>query len=73
MKEYCRQQLESNYNDANSHIESLIEKPNEDISPLLKFYNELAANTKFRMPLKSLLEFDLKMFRKHLTRIKKAH
>lgn len=40
---------------------------------MLKFYNELAKNTNFRMPLKSLLEFDTKMFLRHLQKLKKAH
>ena len=46
-----------------------MDKPELEVSPLLKFYNELAANTKFRMPLKALLEFDARMFRRHLVKL----
>jgi len=62
MKEFCINQLNYSYRDANSHIEKLLKKSETEVSPLLKFYNELAKNTRFRMPLKSLLEFDAKMF-----------
>ena len=40
---------------------------------LLKFYNELAANTNFKMPLRSLLEFDAKVFMRHLNKLSRAH
>ncbi|CDW75315.1 synaptobrevin vamp-like protein [Stylonychia lemnae] len=73
MKEFCIQQLNYSYRDANSHIEKLLKKSETEVSPLLKFYNELAKNTRFRMPLKSLLEFDAKMFQRHLQKFKKAH
>ena len=73
MKEFCINQLNYSYRDANSHIEKLLKKSETEVSPLLKFYNELAKNTRFRMPLKSLLEFDAKMFQRHLQKFKKAH
>ena len=57
----------------NKHISNLITKPESEISPLLKFYNELASNSGFRLPVKQLLEFDTRVFVKHLAKMKKAH
>lgn len=48
-------------------------KPDEEISPLLKFYNELREHTNFRLPVHSLLQFDVHMFRTQLEKIKRAH
>lgn len=49
-------------------IDSLIKKPQEEISPLLKFYNELAAHSNFRLPVKSL-QFDTRLYRAQLEKI----
>eukprot|EP00347_Sterkiella_histriomuscorum_P004147 403361575 len=73
MKDFCAQQLNYNYRDANAQIDRLLKKSEHEVSPLLKFYNELAKNSKFRMPLKALLEFDTKVFQRHLIKLKKAH
>ena len=54
-------------------IDSLISKPDEEISPLLKFYNELAQHCNFRIPLRSLLEFDVRLYREQLAKIRNSH
>lgn len=73
MKDFCQQQLSYGYRDVNKQIERLLSAEQHDVSPLLKFYNELYHNSNFRLPAKSLLEFDHKIFMKHLAKIKKAH
>jgi hypothetical protein len=54
-------------------IDNIIVKPDDEISPLLKFYNELREHTNFRLPVHSLLQFDVHMFRTQLEKIKRAH
>jgi len=61
---YCKNQLNFTFRDVDKMIDSLISRPSEDVSPLLKFYNEIAAHLNFRLPLRSLLEFDTRFFRK---------
>ena len=60
---FCQNQLNFSFRDVEKMIDSLITKPKEEISPLLKFYNELAAHSNFRLPVKSLLEFDTRLYR----------
>ena len=55
--DYCSEYLNVGYNMIDKSIEDLI-KPNVDVSPLLKFYNLIAKNANFRLPNRSLLEFD---------------
>ena len=43
--------------------------PDQEISPVLKFYNELSQGLNYLLPIKSLLNFDKIMFRKHLESI----
>jgi len=52
-------------------IEDLL-KPNQDVSPLLKFFNLLAKATNFRLPSRSLLEFDQKFYRAFINRLREA-
>jgi hypothetical protein len=54
-------------------IDSLISKPEEEVSPLLKFYNELVSHSNFRIPLKPMLEFDIRLFRAQLDKIRRSH
>jgi hypothetical protein len=54
-------------------IDSLIARPDDEVSPLLKFYNELMAHSNFRIPLKSMLEFDVRLFRTQLDKIRRSH
>ena len=69
LKDFCAEQLGYSFRDANKQVEKLLKKKFQDVSPLLKFYNELAANTNFKMPLRSLLEFDAKVFMRHLNKL----
>jgi hypothetical protein len=55
--EYCSDHLNVGYNMIDKTIEDLL-KPNQDVSPLLKFFDLLAKHTNFRLPSRSLLEFD---------------
>lgn len=73
MKDFCSEQLNYSFRDANKQVEKLLKKSYQDVSPLLKFYNELSTNTNFKMPLKSLLEFDAKIFMRHLNKLQRAH
>lgn len=73
MRLFCQNQLNFSFRDVDKAILSLINKPEEDLSPLLKFYNELAEHSNFRLPVKSLLEFDVKLFRSQLTKIKRSY
>jgi len=72
IKEYCREQLSVSDYLLNKHIDDLL-NAKTDVSPLLKYFNDLARHTNFRMPCKSLLEFDQKFFRKCLERIREGH
>ena len=66
-------QLEYSYRDANLQIDKLLMKSEKEVSPLLQVYDDLAKHSNFRMPLKSLLEFDTRVFLRHLRKMKKAH
>ena len=57
IKEYCKESLSVGYNMLDKHIEDLL-NTTTDVSPLLKYFNDLARDTNFRIPCKSLLEFD---------------
>lgn len=59
------------YNMLDKHVEDLLD-PNVVVSPLLKYFNALAGKTNFRLPCKSLLEFDQKFFRKYVERLRNA-
>ena len=52
---------------------ALVNKPELELSPLLKFYNELNEHSNFRLPVKSLLEFDARLFRAQLSKIKRSY
>ena len=54
-------------------IDAIIIRSDEEVSPLLKFYNELSAHSNFRLPLRSLLQFDINLFRAQLEKIKRCH
>jgi len=69
--EYCSEYLNVGYNMVDKTIEDLL-KPNQDVSPLLKFFNLLAKATNFRLPSRSLLEFDQKFYRAFINRLREA-
>lgn len=55
--EYCVENLQVGPNQLDKHIDDLMD-PYKTVSPLLKYYNDLAKHCNFRLPLKSLLRFD---------------
>ena len=58
----------------NELIDQYISKEwNNDISPLLQVYDQLAANTKMTLPSKAMLQQDQKFFQEALIKIRKAH
>lgn len=57
VREYCKDQLSISYNMLDKHIEDLLD-PKAVVSPLLKYFNELARYSNFRLPCRALLEFD---------------
>ena len=57
MHGYCADSLSVSHNLLDKHIEDLLD-PSEDVSPLLKYFNDLARHSNFRLPSRSLLEFD---------------
>lgn len=63
MRLFCKNQLNFSFRDVDRNIDSLIIRSEQEISPLLKFYNELAGNSNFRLPVRSLLEFDSRLFK----------
>ena len=70
---FCKNQLSFSFRDVDRMIDNLIAKSEEEVSPLLKFYNELAAHSNFRLPLRSLLQFDVRLFRSQLEKIRRSH
>lgn len=46
---YCKDHLAGGYRMVDKHIEDLM-NPDVEVSPLLKFYNELAEHTNLRLP-----------------------
>ena len=69
--DYCKDSLSVGYNLLDKHIEDLL-NPDSTVSPLLKYFNLLAKDTNFRLPSKSLLEFDQKYYRKFIFRLREA-
>ena len=72
MHNYCAEALSVSHKELDAAIEDLLD-PKKDVSPLLKYFNDLARHSNFRLPSKSLLEFDQKFFRKYVQRIRSAH
>ena len=73
MRLFCQNQLNFSFRDVEKAIISLVNKPEKELSPLLKFYNELNEHSNFRLPVKSLLEFDVRLFRAQLSKIKRSY
>lgn len=69
--DYCKENLEVSYNMLDKHIEDLLE-PDCTVSPLLKYFNLLAKDSNFRLPCRTLLEFDQKFFKKYINRLRGA-
>lgn len=55
--DYCAENLSVSYNMLDKHIEELLD-PKVTVSPLLKYFNELAKHCNFRLPCTSILQFD---------------
>ena len=69
--DYCRENLSVSYNLLDKHIEELID-PDATVSPLLKYFNDLARHSNFKLPSVAMLEFDQKFFKKYVERLRKA-
>ncbi len=63
MRTFCQNQLSFSFRDVEKAIIALINRPDKELSPLLKFYNELNEHSNLRLPVKTLLEFDTRLFR----------
>ena len=72
VREYCKDQLNISYNMLDKHIEELLD-PKATVSPLLKYFNELARFSNFRLPCRALLEFDQRFFKKFVARLRAGH
>jgi hypothetical protein len=68
---FCKENLEVGYTMLNQHIEELLD-PKKEVSPLLKYYNDLVKFSNFRLPSTTLLNFDQMYFRKYLDRVRQA-
>jgi hypothetical protein len=55
--DYCRENLSVSYNLLDKHIDELID-PDSTVSPLLKYFNDLAKYSNFKLPSVAILEFD---------------
>jgi len=55
--DYCKENLTIGYNLLDKHIEDILD-PSCTVSPLLKYFNDLAKHCYFRLPARSLLKFD---------------
>lgn len=55
LRKFCNAQLNFSFRDVDRMIDSLIARSDEEVSPLLKFYNELIAHSNFRIPVRSML------------------
>jgi hypothetical protein len=51
----------------------MILNKDQDISPLLKLYDQLAQNTMFKLPSKEILKLDQTVFTKVLEKFRMAH
>ena len=69
--EYCKENLSVSYNLLDKHIEDLLE-PGRTVSPLLKYFNDLAKYCYFRLPVRSVLKFDQKFFKQYVQRLREA-
>ena len=52
--DYCAENLSVSYNMIDKHIDDMLD-PKVTVSPLLKYFNELAKHCNFRLPCLSLL------------------
>jgi hypothetical protein len=69
--DYCRENLSISYNLLDKHIEELLD-PEATVSPLLKYFNDLARYSNFKLPSVAMLEFDQKFFKKYVARLREA-
>lgn len=69
--DYCRENLEVSYNLLDRHVEELID-PESTVSPLLKYFNDLAKHSNFKLPSVAMLEFDQRFFKKYVEKLRKA-
>jgi hypothetical protein len=69
--DYCRENLTVSYNMLDKHVEDLLD-PECVVSPLLKYFNDLARYSNFRLPSLAVLEFDQQYFKKYVERLRKA-
>jgi len=69
--DYCAENLSVSYNLLDKHIEDLL-NPSCVVSPLLKYFNDLARHSNFRLPSIALLEFDQKFFKAYVNRLREA-
>ena len=61
--DYCGENLSISYNLLDKHIEDLLD-PKCTVSPLLKYFNDLAKHCYLRLPAKNLLKFDQMYYKK---------
>ena len=67
----CRENLTVSYNLLDKHVEDLLD-PDCVVSPLLKYFNDLARHSNFRLPSLAVLEFDQRFFKKYVERLRRA-
>lgn len=69
--DYCAENLSVSYNMIDKHIDDILD-PKVTVSPLIKYFNELAKHCNFRLPCLSLLQFDQKFFKAYVQRLRDA-
>lgn len=56
----------------NTRLQILTDPAQHDVTPLLKFYDQLASHTKFMIPSKEILEMDRQIFKKMIRSLRNA-
>jgi sugar diacid utilization regulator len=68
---YCAESLTTSNRMLEKHVTDLL-NPELTVSPLLKYFNDLAKHCHFRLPLPAVLEFDQRYFRETLAKYRGA-
>ena len=72
LNEHCRKMLDVNPSDIYKHIERTVFTTQAEPSAMLKYYNDVLANTKFIMPPRIKLEADKELFKKLIMKYRGA-
>jgi len=73
LQTYTQKLVNTEVKDIEPLLAQMVENKDMDISPLLRMYDELAENTKFKLPSRELIKMDQTVFTKLVEKLRRAH